>query len=234
MRSRHSTLAAAIALLIPALAAAQEQQPAATGEESTKPMRGFISALGHGLTDDVRHIPRRNSICWLAGGVAAALAIHPEDNEINARLTRHTNFFKAGQFVGATGTVLGVSAGTYLIGRFSDSPRAQHLGMDELEAVLLAEGINQGAKQIIRPDRPLLPDGTRQSGFSMPSGHATVTFAAATVLQQHLGYRAGIPTYVRASYVAASRLHDNRHFASDVVMGAATGIIIGRSVTWHG
>ena len=31
-----------------------------------------------------------------------------------------------------------------------------------------------------------------------------------------------------------SRLHDNVHWASDVVMGAATGIIIGRSVTWHG
>jgi len=31
-----------------------------------------------------------------------------------------------------------------------------------------------------------------------------------------------------------SRLHDNVHYASDVVMGAATGIIIGRSVTWHG
>jgi hypothetical protein len=34
--------------------------------------------------------------------------------------------------------------------------------------------------------------------------------------------------------VAISRLHDNRHFASDVAFGAATGIIIGRSVTWHG
>jgi membrane-associated phospholipid phosphatase len=106
--------------------------------------------------------------------------------------------------------------------------------MDEIEALLLSEGIVQGAKQIIRRDRPLKLDGTRQKGFSMPSGHATMTFAAATVLQQHLGYRAAIPTYLVATYVAMSRLHDNRHFASDVVMGAATGIIIGRSVTWHG
>ena len=87
---------------------------------------------------------------------------------------------------------------------------------------------------MFRRDRPLNPDGTKQSGFSFPSGHATLTFAAATVLQQHLGYRAGVPTYLVASYVAMSRLHDNRHYASDVVMGAATGIIIGRSVTWHG
>jgi len=54
------------------------------------------------------------------------------------------------------------------------------------------------------------------------------------VLQQHLGYKAAIPTYLIATYVAMSRLHDNVPYASDVVMGAATGIIIGRSVTWHG
>jgi membrane-associated phospholipid phosphatase len=61
-----------------------------------------------------------------------------------------------------------------------------------------------------------------------------MTFTAATILQQHLGYKAGIPTYLIASYVAMSRLHDNVHYLSDVVMGAAEGIIIGRSVTWHG
>src|SRR5262249_55295143 len=33
---------------------------------------------------------------------------------------------------------------------------------------------------------------------------------------------------------ATSRLHDNVHFASDVVFGAAVGVIVGRSVTWHG
>jgi membrane-associated phospholipid phosphatase len=240
MRMHASGPAMVIVLSLPALAAAQEaptqtqQPPAAAGEEGTKPTRGFFSALGHNLGDDVRHIPRRNSVYWLAGGVAAALAIHPEDKHINSRLAGHTNFFTAGSFIGATGTVLGASAGTYLIGRFSGSRRAQHLGMDEIEAALLSEGIVEGAKQIIRRDRPLLADGTRQAGFSMPSGHATMTFAAATVLQQHLGYRAGLPTYAIASYVAMSRLHDNRHYASDVVMGAATGIIIGRSVTWHG
>ena len=42
-----------------------------------------------------------------------------------------------------------------------------------------------------------------------------------------------IPTYLVATYVATSRLHENVHFASDVVLGAE-GIIIGRSVTWHG
>ena len=43
-----------------------------------------------------------------------------------------------------------------------------------------------------------------------------------------------VPTYAIPAYVAASRVHDNRHYASDVVAGATLGIIIGRSVTWHG
>jgi membrane-associated phospholipid phosphatase len=87
---------------------------------------------------------------------------------------------------------------------------------------------------MVRRDRPLHPDGSRQGNFSFPSGHTANTFAAATVLERHLGLRASVPAYILASYVGLSRLHDNRHFASDVVFGAATGMVIGRSVTWHG
>lgn len=38
----------------------------------------------------------------------------------------------------------------------------------------------------------------------------------------------------RPPYVAMSRLRDNRHYASDVIFGAAAGVVIGRSVTRHG
>src|SRR5712691_4439299 len=211
-----------------------QQPPAAVGEELTKPTRGFLSALGHNLADDVKHIPRRNSVYWLGGGMALAAAVHPIDNKLNTHLVGHSNPFVAGEMIGEMGTILGAGTASHVLGRMNGWSRAQHLGMDEIEATLLAQGIVMGAKQVVRRDRPLLPDGTKQKGYSMPSGHATMTFAAATVLQQHLGYRAAIPTYLVASYVAMSRLHDNRHFASDVMMGAATGIIIGRSVTWHG
>jgi membrane-associated phospholipid phosphatase len=108
--------------------------------------------------------------------------------------------------------------------------------MDLIEAQLLTEGLVEGLKAIGRRPRPLNPDGTPNSTttFSFPSGHAAVTFATATVLEQHLGWEAAVPTYLIASYVAMSRLHDNRHYLSDVVFGTATGIIVGRAVTWHG
>ena len=50
------------------------------------------------------------------------------------------------------------------------------------------------------------------------------------MLERHLGYRGAIPTFVIASYVAASRLHDNRHFLSDVLFGGALGIASGWTV----
>jgi len=72
------------------------------------------------------------------------------------------------------------------------------------------------------------PDGSR---FSFPSDHASSSFATATVLQRRLGWRVGVPAYAMATYVAASRLQENRHYLSDVVFGAGLGIVVSRSVT---
>jgi membrane-associated phospholipid phosphatase len=214
-----------------------QKPPAAVGEAATKPTRGFFSSLGHNLKDDVKHLPRKNSLYFLIAGGAAAAAIHPLDDEINDRLAGSGSadtFFKPGKYIGNTGVLLAAGATTYLIGRGKGNGRLQHLGMDEIEGQLLAGALVVGLKQAVRRDRPIKQDGTQDTGFSFPSGHAAATFAAATILQQHLGYKAGIPTYLVATYVAMSRLHEEVHWASDVVFGATVGIIVGRTVTWHG
>lgn len=209
----------------------------AAAEEQTKPSRAFFPALFHNLGDDIKKIPRKNTLYWLAGGSALALVVHPQDNTLNRRLRGSDGaevFFKAGKYVGSMPVLLAASLGTYVVGRTHENSRVRHLGMDLIEATVLSQVINQGIKEIVRRKRPLREDGTRSRGFAFPSGHSSATFAAATVLQQHLGWKAAVPTYSIAAYVAISRMHDERHFASDVVFGAAEGIIIGRSVTWHG
>ena len=245
---RSTTLAAAFAILlssvgsfaqepVPASQTPAQQPPAAVGEDLAKPTRGFFSSLGHNLKDDITHLPRKNTLYFLAGGGAMALAVHPNDNKINRRLegsgTAET-FFGPGKYIGQTPVLIGAGAAAYLIGRGKGNSRLQHLGMDQIEAQLMAGAIVIGLKEAVRRERPIKNDGSRTRGFGFPSGHAAATFAAATVLQQHLGYRAGIPTYLIASYVAMSRLHENVHKASDVVFGATVGIIVGRTVTWHG
>ena len=69
--------------------------------------------------------------------------------------------------------------------------------------------------------------------ISFPSGHAADTFAFATALERHLGWRYAVPAYVFSSYVALSRLPANRHWLSDAVFGSAVGVIAGRTVTGH-
>ena len=219
----------------PPAASPDPSDPAQAAAET----RSFVSTLLHNLGDDVKHLPRQNSLYWAAGGGALALAVHPADKKLNRHLLGSNawdTFFVPGKIIGGTGVQVAAGLLTYAVGRAKGYNRARHLGMDLMEAQLLTEGLVEGLKVIGRRPRPLNPDGTPNSAhsFSFPSGHAAVTFAGATVLQQHLGWKAAVPTYLIASYVAISRLHDNRHYLSDVVFGAATGIIVGRSVTWHG
>jgi membrane-associated phospholipid phosphatase len=221
----------------PAIPPPDTGQKVAAAEDQTKPTRGLFSTLFHNLGDDVKHIPRKNSLYWVGGGGALALAVHQRDEKINNSLSNSDGaktFFTAGKYIGSFPVLLGMGVTTYVVGRNRPSKRATHLGMDLIEATLLADGMTQLIKVAVRRQRPLRDDGTRASGFAFPSGHAAGTFAGATVLQQHLGWRWAVPTYTIGTYVAISRLADDRHWASDVVAGAAEGIIVGRSVTWHG
>ena len=89
---------------------------------------------------------------------------------------------------------------------------------------IVSQTVVQATKFAVRRDRP--------TGVccSFPSGHAAAAWAAASVIERHLGYRMGLPTIVIASYVATSRLHENVHFLSDVLMGSAVGVASGWTV----
>ena len=87
----------------------------------------------------------------------------------------------------------------------------------------VSQALTQGIKVAVRRDRPT------GECCAFPSGHASASFATAAVLERHLGYRA-LPTFLVASYVAMSRLHDDRHYVSDVIFGAGIGIASGWTV----
>lgn len=95
-------------------------------------------------------------------------------------------------------------------------------------ALAISEGLTQALKYTTRRERP-----DHSSRNSFPSGHAADTFAFATAMERHLGWRYAVPTYIFSSYVAVSRMPANRHWLSDTVFGAAVGIIAGRTVTGH-
>lgn len=74
-------------------------------------------------------------------------------------------------------------------------------------------------------------EGNRLNG-SFPSGHTTVAFAAATVYALEYKDKPWVPVfaYTAASLIGLSRLTENKHWATDVLAGAALGYLTGRQV----
>jgi membrane-associated phospholipid phosphatase len=136
-----------------------------------------------------------------------------------------TGFLKAGETLGSARLQLAGAIATFAAGQITGNAKVSAAGADLVRANIVAQTLTGAVKMSVRRERP---DGTE---FSFPSGHTSVTFASATVLQRHFGWKAGVPAYAMASYVAASRIHDKRHFLSDVAFGAAVGVVSGWTVT---
>lgn len=177
---------------------------------------------------DVRRFPSRRTLGWVALGAAAAAGTRPADSHIGRSLSSASQLrevVEPGAFIGSTPLQLGLSVAAYGVGRATHSPRLIAASADLFRAELLAQGLTIGMKESIRRKRP------EGGGFAFPSGHTTVSFASATVLQQHFGWRLGAPAYALASYVALSRVQMKRHYLSDVAFGTALGIAAGRTIT---
>jgi membrane-associated phospholipid phosphatase len=202
----------------------------AQSARSTGSSCGEAPSLGSVAKDTLQDFGRLSStgsLGMLAIGGAAAFGVHSVDGDVTKNFPGVAGLngaFKPGAVIGGTPFQLGAAFGTYAIGRAFGKSCVARVGADLLQAQLMAEGLTMMFKQTTRRSRP---EGT---GFSFPSGHTTVTFASATVLQRHFGWKAGLPAYAVASYVAASRVEMKRHYLSDVAFGAALGIVAGRTV----
>jgi hypothetical protein len=201
-------------------------------KEPPTPEHTGIHALFGNLLEDFKHLPSMQNLYIAGAGGAAALAVHPLDQTVNSSMIRNysewNTFFAPGKYVGDTPEQIAGAIVTYAWGRLKDEPKVSHLGMDLLQAQILGEIMFEPIKFATQRERP---NGSDRLSF--PSGHATITFATATVLERHLGWRKALFAYFIATYVAASRLHDNEHWLSDVVFGSAVGTIAGRTVVHH-
>jgi membrane-associated phospholipid phosphatase len=193
------------------------------------------SLLKDSASDFVAFPKRRSTWTILGIGAAAALAVHPADDYVESHIVGNEaadNFFSLGHWVGSPYVQFGSAVGLWAVGRYVVAPadgvsrtnKYSEVGFDLLRAQILSGVIVQGMKYAVQRERP--------SGAccAFPSGHSAAAFAAAAVLERHLGYRLSWPALAGATYVATSRLVDSRHFLSDVVFGAAVGTASGWTV----
>jgi membrane-associated phospholipid phosphatase len=211
-----------VGLTTPASAQVREWMPAPC--DSSPNGGGLFSSTAGSL----KQLPSRGSLGILSLGAAAALGAHTMDARTTRSFAGETELkstFKSGAVLGGAPLQMGAAFAAYAVGRALHKPCFAKAGASLFQAQLIAQGLTIAIKEASRRSRPA------GNGFSFPSGHTTMSFASATVLQQQFGWKVGIPAYAVASYVAASRIQSRKHYLSDVTFGAALGIVAGRAVS---
>lgn len=197
----------------------------------------------------------RRDLSEFALFTGAALAALPIDGRLthglqapryqdNAALSRSASIVRT---IGDPGAWI-FSAGAYAAGRLANRPGLADAGLHAGEAVLASGLLTVGIKTIAGRERPYaaqaadadefqLLRGYHGANASFPSGHTTVAFAAATVFSSELARThpeasrwVSPALYTTAAAVGLSRLYNNQHWASDAIMGAAVGHLVGRTL----
>ena len=123
------------------------------------------------------------------------------------------------------------------------SSRESRVGREGLEAFAFSGAVSQLIKYGAGRRRPIGNDPyawnasrDNQDGLSFPSGHAQAAWSVLTVVAlEYRGTPAVTPlVFGLAGACALSRLYDDRHWASDVFLGATLGFASGWAVVhWN-
>jgi len=231
-------LAVLLALVLhPQPARAQSERFAAlpTDDVSGLLSQGAAPAAGPGaagkflrdIGGDYKNSLSLETLWWLGGGGAAAAGAHQADQSIANWVQSHSPSMPGGDLYGSQIVQIPVALAWWWAGSAAGSAKQADVGRDLLRAQLLVAGWTYGIKYATGRTRP------NGDPWSFPSGHASTSFAIAMVLQEQLGWKAGLPAFAAAAYTGASRVTGNWHWTSDVVFGAALGMASGRTVTLH-
>ena len=174
----------------------------------------------------------------LGAGVFAASNL---DNRTSKSLSDHTPVFGSRDAADKASTdlqdllIVTAGASVLLVPAAEDGnatiDRGDRLGI-VLGGIALSSGMSETMKYITQRERP-----DHSNNYSFPSGHATAAFTSATFASEnfHLAFgddaRAGwadAGLYTAASLTAWARVEAQKHYASDVMVGAALGNFMGR------
>jgi hypothetical protein len=192
--------------------------------------------------------PKKANRLYLLGSIAfTTVFLFAQDQKIKQemnRLEQNSTFIsRAGEVVthaGSTTFNIGVIGSLYLGGVIFKNRKAQITAELCSRSLFTAIVVYRGLKRVFQRKRPYLNEGadnwfSSEDGSdyrSFPSGHATTAWSVATVIAGMYKNRKGAPfaCYSLASLVCLSRMTENKHWMSDVFVGAVIGYAIGKFV----
>jgi undecaprenyl-diphosphatase len=140
--------------------------------------------------------------------------------------------------LGSGATLVALSAVLLAVGYLYRRPVMRRAGLYSLVAHGIAALLAQALKHGIGRPRPRLMHADAGFGWhpslqtgldSFPSGHASASFALATVLARYFP-AFGIMAYGAAGLIAVSRVVRGSHYPTDVLGGICLGILVGHLV----
>ncbi|ACH40085.1 membrane-associated phosphatase, PAP2_like_5 family [Citrifermentans bemidjiense Bem] len=135
---------------------------------------------------------------------------------------------------------LGIAATVYTAGAASGNAGVMDLGEEMGEALVLADSATFVLKGAVGRGRPYQTESKSsfrpfhfEGGYdSLPSMHTASSFALAHVAASHSeSWSSKFACYAAAGLAGFSRVYQGKHWASDVLIGAAIGELAGDAVT---
>ncbi|MBI4348886.1 MAG: phosphatase PAP2 family protein [Elusimicrobia bacterium] len=182
-----------------------------------------------------------------AAGPAAALDSALRRPVGSAEYAGSAGFFtgsgSAFDHLGRPYSQFGIAAAVYAGGRLAGSPAAQRVGVLGFAALSTTGLATAGLKALAGRSRPYAgegagmfrgPGGSGHSQGSFPSGHTSMAFTMAAVAAEELPTWGDVAVYGLATGVGAARVHQDQHWATDVLAGAALGWAVGKGLSRWG
>lgn len=144
-------------------------------------------------------------------------------------------------FLGKPAAQFGLAGAFYGAGWLTDSERARRIGGVGAAALAVNGLATWGLKSAAGRSRPFTNNGSGRwnggggggyAGSSFPSGHTSMAFTmAAVVAEEYESPAVDFLAYGLAGTVGVTRIHQDQHWASDVVGGAALGLLVGKGLS---